>query len=332
MGEIMDFSSRRKVNEFKEGLKVDANKYNTRDDRVSYIGDRTRIKDPKARTNHRRLKMAGEMYYSLPEEEREYIKQRRLKKSESRMYQRHGKGRIVDVKREHKRYVGSKKKMSKAIALFATGAVALSIFAGVKAVENNMSYNTPTEITQNANELEQLGIDRKTAEELVELQKIVNSGELENYSSEELLGVGQRIEDVQMDVLKTKLAQTLNVNKEDITLVPNYSANPNYPSTATVKVNKDGEETIYDTQDFLNRDTSISGEIEDSILKIGNTQTVNAKIGEGEYDRNGVIEQFRTGVEDASIIAQKQITIDENGNISLAEMDKLIQEKDEEER
>ena len=31
--------------------------------------------------------------------------------------------------------------MSKAIALFATGAVALSIFAGVKAVENNMSYN-----------------------------------------------------------------------------------------------------------------------------------------------------------------------------------------------
>ena len=73
---------------------------------------------------------------------------------------------------------------------------------------------TPTEITQNANELEQLGIDRKTAEELVELQKIVNSGELENYSSEELLGVGQRIEDVQMDVLKTKLAQTLNVNKK----------------------------------------------------------------------------------------------------------------------
>ena len=72
--------------------------------------------------------------------------------------------------------------------------------------------------------------------------------------------------------------------------------------------------------------------LEDSILKIGNIQTVNAKIGEGEYDRNGVIEQFRTGVEDASIIAQKQITIDENGNISLAEMDKLIQEKDEEER
>ena len=297
MGEVIDFNSRRKVNEFKEGLKVDVNRYNTRDDRVSYIGDRTRIKDPKARTNHRRLKMAEEMYYNLPEEEKDYIKERRLQKSESRIYQRHGKGRIVDVKREHKRYVGSKKKMSKAIALFATGTLALSIFAGVKIVENNMSSNTPAEITQNSNELEQLGIDRKTAEEIVKLQTIINSGELENYSSEELLGVGERVEDVQMDVLKTKLAQTLGVSKENITLGLNYSGDPDYSSTATVKVNKDGEEIIYDTQDFLNSNTSISEEITDSILKLGDTQTVNAKVSRGEFDKNGAIEQYRTGIE-----------------------------------
>ena len=330
MGEIMDFSSRRKVNEFKEGLKVDANKYNTRDDRVSYIGDRTRIKDPKARTNHKRLKMAGEMYYSLPEEEREYIKQRRLKKSESRMYQRHGKGRIVDVKREHKRYVGSKKKMSKAIALFATGALALSIFAGVGQVVKNNFSNTQSQITQNSNELEQLGIDRKTAEEIVKLQTIINSGELENYSSEELLSVGERVEDVQMDVLKTKLAQTLNVNKEDITLRPNYSGDPDYASTATVRVNKDGKEEIYDSGYFLNGDTSISGEIADGIFRLGDTQTVNSKVARGEFDRNGAIEQYRIGIEEATKTAKKEMTIDENGNISLVEMDNLIQENDEE--
>lgn len=330
MGEVIDFNSRRKVNEFKEGLKVDVNRYNTRDDRVSYIGDRTRIKDPKARTNHRRLKMAEEMYYILPEEEKDYIKERRLQKSENRMYQRHGKGRIVDVKREHKRYVGSKKKMSKAIALFATGTLALSIFAGVKIVENNMSSNTPAEITQNSNELEQLGIDRKTAEEIVKLQTIINSGELENYSSEELLGVGERVEDVQMDVLKTKLAQTLGVSKENITLGLNYSGDPDYSSTATVKVNKDGEEIIYDTQDFLNSNTSISEEITDSILKLGDTQTVNAKVSRGEFDKNGAIEQYRIGIEEATKTAKKEMTIDENGNISLVEMDNLIQENDEE--
>lgn len=332
MGEIMDFSSRRKVNEFKEGLKVDVNRYNTRDDRASYIGDRVNIRNSQARINHRRLKMAAEMYYNLPEEEKDYIKERRLQKSESRMYQRHGKGRIVDVKREHKRYVGSKKKMSKAIALFATGALALSIFAGVGQVVKNNFSNTQSQITQNSNELEQLGIDRKTAEEIVKLQTIVNSEELENYSSEELLDVGERVEDVQMEVLKTKLSETLGVSKEDITLGINYSGDPDYGSTATVKVNKDGEETIYDTQDFLNNNTSISGEITEGILKLGNTQTVNEKVEKGEFDRNGAIEQYRIAIEDATKIAKKEMTIDENGNISLAEMDSLIQENDEEER
>ena len=113
---------------------------------------------------------------------------------------------------------------------------------------------------------------------------------------------------------------------------PNYSGDPDYASTATVRVNKDGKEEIYDSGYFLNGDTSISGEIADGIFRLGDTQTVNSKVARGEFDKNGAIEQYRIGIEEATKTAKKEMTIDENGNISLAEMDSLIQENDEEER
>ena len=134
-----------------------------------------------------------------------------------------------------------------------------------------------------------------------------------------------------MDTLKEKLAKALGVSEENITLAPNYSWSANEQSTASIIVTRDGEETIYNTGDFLDWNNNISNEIRDGILNLGNTQTVNSMVRSGEFDRAEAIEQYRSGVDSASEIALKQMNIDENGNISLEEMDTLIQ-NDEEER
>lgn len=327
-----EINSRRRTNAFKESLKVDTSSYNKRqvrdEGRVSYIGDRIAPMNTRQRINHRRLKQAADMYYSLPQEEKEYIQERRLKLAESKLYNRYGKGKIVDVNREHRRYTGRKKMMSKAMALGLIGAMALGIFGiskGYEAYANSENDKQFEEIAQNDSALEKLGINRETINEIENLQAELSSEDIERLSDEELLMIGNRVENLQMSTIKGKLANVLGVNEEEIRLVPNYSWSANEASTATVIVNKDGEEIIYDTADFLNGDNSISQEITEGILSLGNTQTVNSKIESGDFDKEGAIEQYRSGVDDASKIAIKEMNIDENGNISLEEMDNLIQ-------
>lgn len=337
MGDILYYDGRRKRNEFKEGLKVDISSTNSRrqeSDRVSYIGNRIAPGTPEQRRNHRRLRREAELYASLPEEEKIWIQKRRIRQSESRRF-KEGKIKGYRVSEEHKRYTALQKGKV-ALAVFLTlGVGALGINAVVQSNTNSQNGKQFEELVQNKEALEKLGVSEETINEIQSLKSELDSEEIGSLSDKELLSLGRRVESAQMDVLKGKLADTLGVSEDEITISPNYSWSSSEGSTASVRVNKDGEETIYNTGDFLDWNNNISQEITDGILNLGNTQTVNSKVASGEFDREGAIEQYRLGVDSAKDIAAKEMSMDENGNISLSpvsqeEIDALIQDNDEE--
>ena len=81
MGDILYYDSRRKRNEFKEGLRVDTSSFSNRrqeSDRVSYIGNRIAPGTPEQRRNHRRLRREADLYFSLPEKEKIWMQKRRI--------------------------------------------------------------------------------------------------------------------------------------------------------------------------------------------------------------------------------------------------------------
>lgn len=336
MGDILYYDGRRKRNEFKEGLKVDINNHSNKrqeNDRVSYIGDRIAPGTPKQRINNRRLKRAAELYASLPEEEKIWIQKRRIKQAESRRFKQ-GKIKGYQIPEEHKRYTARKRAISIAMCLGLTGAMALGIFGATKGYEayrDSQNGEQFEAIAQDIDSLEQLGVSKEIVDEIQSLQADLSSENINNLSNDELLSLGRRVENVQFDVLKGKLADTLGVNEDEIILSPKLSE-----GTATVRVSKgEGETIIYNTGDFLDRNNNISQEITDGILNLANTQTVNSKVENGEFDREGAIEQYKSGVTSAKDIATKEISMDENGNISLSpvsqqEIDELIQDNDEE--
>lgn len=314
---------RRKENPFKEGLKIE--NFESQFDGQEVYNRRSRtIADNLVQG--RRIGEATNYYSSLSTQEKMRIENERRKVG-------HREKREIRGARtgKAKEYKGSKSRMTKAIAMGAGIMLVLGLVGGLKGNDsyananvNLQSENTLEEVVKNDDTLEMLGINRETAEEIQKLQAELSSEEIENLSDSDLLSLGERVESVQMDTIKEKLSKTLGVSEDEITVTPDYSwgsrTNKGY-----VTVTKDGEETVYNLGDFLDGNNNISQEISDSIINLGNTQTVNSKVKDGEFDRDGAIEQYRSGVDDASRIAIKEMTIDGNGNISLEEMDDLIQ-------
>lgn len=337
MGDILYYDNRRKRNEFIEGLKVDTSRRNDRtsqEDRpVSYIGDRKRFVNDNSqrRINNRRLRREAELWNSLPEEEKVWMQKRRIRDAKK------GKIRGYQVKEEHKRYTGSKRAMTVAMTLGLTGALALGIFGVTKGYSNyanSQNQKQFEEIAQNRDALEQLGLSEETVNEIQSLQAELNSEEIENISDEEMKNLGDRVQDIQLYTMKSKLANSLGVPVDSIELSINY--NDDVP-TASVKVTRDDGTTIYNSDGILDFDNNISSEISDYIVNIGNTQTANSRLAEGTMNKNDAIEQYRSAINDTTNIATKEVSIDEKGNISLSqvsqqEIDSLIQGDDGEER
>lgn len=327
MGDVIDFNTARKRNEFRESLKVDTSSFNRNQD---YSRGRTITNNL---VQGRREREATNYYNSLSTQEKMRIENERRKARQGDKKQirgaRSGKG---------EKYKGSKSRMTKAIAVGTGILLVLGAITGIKGYEasqNTQGLNNLEEIVQSENALEKLGISSETAEEIQSLQTELSSSEIENLSDSELLSLGNRVEAVQMDTIKSKLAKTLEVNEDEITVTPKYSMSSNESNTAYVTVSKDGEETVYNVGDFLDGNNNISQEISDSIISLGNTQTVNSKIKSGDFDKAGAIEQYRSGIDDVSKIAIKEMSMDDNGNISLSpvsqqEIDALIQNDGEE--
>lgn len=320
MEQNLYLNNRRKRESFLETLKVEK----------SAIGT-TVPSNPYQRIDNKRLRKTANRYYSLPEDERADVQRRRAER-EARRKQRAR--RITGVNRDSKKYKGNRKLMSKAIAIGLTGIVALSIFAGTQIHNSSMETQNGRQleaISQDSGTLERLGIDKEDIEELQLLQAEFESNQIESLSNEDLINLGNRVQNVQVNTIKSKLSSTLGIPEESIELRIDYS--DDVPK-ASIVINENGETKIYNNDGIFDFNNNISSDISNYIINIGDTQTANSRLKNGTIDKSKAINQYKSALSETNDIALKQISRDENGNISLSlipqqEIDSLIQDDDE---
>ena len=325
MGEVINFGERRR--NFMKGIQL------TGTNRVSYIGDRTRFKKdtPEIRRKHRRLRAAAEYYDTLPENERVWMDKRRIAREEKGVYEPMT---IKGIKREHKIYTGRKRLMSVAI-LLGGGALAIAMLDGANTYKNSqLNINSDTQdrvpleqVIGNQDELARLGISNETATEIQNLYSELNSADIENLSEEEVLGLGSRVEDIQFDTMKEKIANEMGVPVESIELRVSYT---DHVPKASAIIDGKG----YNEGDFLDHNDNISGEMADYIEKIAGTQSTNSRLEEGSITKQDALEQYRGAMESVRDVSTKELSIDGNGNMSLsqvsrADIDKAMEDEEE---
>ena len=319
MGEVINFEERRK--NFMKGIQL------TDADRVSYIGDRTRfVKDtPEKRANHSALRRASETYFSLSPEERLEVQRKDMKAKER------NKGKRVTGARSSGSYKGSKKGLRNVLLV---GGLGIVLALGAKAVDYSSSIATETQdrvpleqVIGNQDELARLGISNETATEIQNLYSEINGVDIENLSSEELLSLGSRVEDVQLDTMKEKIANEMGVPVESIELNVDYT---NHNPEASVII--DGK--AFNEGDILDSNDNISSEMADYIKEIAGTQNTNSSLEEGSITKQDALEQYRGAMESVRDVSTKELSIDENGNMSLsqvsrAEIDRAMEDEEE---
>ena len=320
MGEVINFQERRK--NFMKGIQL------TDADRVSYIGDRTRfVKDtPERRANHSALRRASETYYGLSPEERLEAQRRDMEAKER------NKGKRVTGARSSGSYKGSKKGLRNVLLV---GGLGIVLALGAKAVDYSSSIATETQdrvpleqVIGNQDELARLGISNETATEIQNLYSEINGVDIENLSSEELLSLGSRVEDVQLDTMKEKIANEMGVPVESIELRVSYSTSESPKASVII----DGKG--YNEGDFLDYNDNISSEMADYIKEIAGTQSTNSSLEEGSITKQDALEQYRGAMESVRDVSTKELSIDENGNMSLsqvsrAEIDRAMEDEEE---
>lgn len=319
MGEVINFEERRK--KFMQGIQL------TGTDKVSYIGDRTRfINDtPERRANRRALERAAEEYYSLTPEERLEVQRKNMEAEERR------KGRRVTGARSSGNYKGSRK----ALNLLLVGFIGAAIAVGAYGIASNNSKATETQdrvaleqVIGNQDELARLGISNETATEIQNLYSELNNGDLENLSEEEAISLGSRVENIQLTTMKEKIANEMGAPVESIELRVSYSTSESPQASVVI------DDKLYNEGDFLDYNDNISGEMADYIKQIAGTQSTNSRLEEGSITKQDALEQYRTAIESVRDVSTKELSIDENGNMSLSQVsrddiDKTMEDEEE---
>lgn len=320
MGEVISFEERRK--NFMKGIQL------TDKDRVSYIGNRTRfVRDTeKTRANHRALERASETYFSLSPEERLEIQRRDMETKERR------KGTRVTGARSSGSYKGSKKGLRNALLV---GGLGIALALGAYAVNYSNSKATETQdrvpleqVIGNQDELARLGISNETATEIQNLYSELNNGDLENLSEEEAISLGSRVENIQLTTMKEKIANEMGVPVESVELRVSYSTSESPQASVVI------DDKLYNEGDFLDYNDNISGEMADYIKQIAGTQSTNSRLEEGSITKQDALEQYRGAIESVRDVSTKELSIDENGNMSLSQVsiediDKAMEDEEE---
>jgi Tfp pilus assembly major pilin PilA len=130
--------------------------------------------------------------------------------------------------------LNKKKVAAVAAAVLAVGGTV----KGVDMYQNYQAQNTHITIEQaleNGATLEKLGITKETEKEINSIDKMLENEDIENN---ELMKLAPRINSLQFDIIKEKLAKTLNVDKDDISL---YTETADEGKTAESVSIKNGE-------------------------------------------------------------------------------------------
>lgn len=227
--------------------------------------------------------------------------------------------------KKQKRRAKAKLLRNRAIA---TGLAGIMIFGGFNGLhEYRDSKNTLTleQALENGETLENLGINEKIATEIDELTTKLEG----DLTREELIDIAEEIPEIQMEVIKTKIADKIEVESlQDIKLTPTTGI----LNTRMDIEGKGGYEADKIMHTVLGEKT-ISSDIAEYIDRIGNAQGKRDKILNGNMDKAKDIKYYRKAIKETSKFAAGEIEIDEKGNISIektrvSELEKA-KEKDE---
>ena len=226
---------------------------------------------------------------------------------------------------KQKRLAKAKLWRNRALAVGLAGTI---VFGGFKAWnEYRDSKNTLTleQALEHGKTLEKLGINEEIATEIGEYTTKLE-GDLTN---KELIDIAEEIPDIQMKVIKTKMANKIeDVNLSDIDLIP-----ADRFDTAKMYIEGQG---VYEREGIINSiigDKMISVDIADYIDRIDGAQEKERKMKKGDINREQDIKYYRKAIKEISKFAAGEIEIDKKGNISIektrvSELEKA-KEKDE---
>ena len=228
---------------------------------------------------------------------REQQRRRRIRNSKAKEAQRKFKGRIT--------------------ALLLSGAIALGGFAVGSGIYGSVQGANKPITTKHAIYLlgetpKSLGIRPEIYNEIQGIEELLQN---DNLSDEQITQMAPRIYHLCIDSTKSKLASTLGVNENDISLTHRNAEEGTTVQTVTVKSNH--QNTVYRSKDFLTFNNSISDEIADSIKDASRMQEIMSKIQSGNYNREELLSTYREIVNNVDQFSAMKLKVDDRGNISV---------------
>lgn len=208
---------------------------------------------------------------------------------------------------------GNKKVIAIAIALAAALVGGIG-YVGPQAYATFKTDNAPITLEQaeqSGKTAEDLKIDADTLQKIQELQERLSSDDID---IEELISIGNDTYNLQMDVIKSKLAAQLGVENDDIGIYSSYDKSQGDGSREYIEVK--GENQYNNTTIF---ESQLPDEIENYIKEVARTQTNITNVRNGTFDKKDIIKAYKEVIGETSQFAAGDLKIkyevDENNKV-----------------
>ena len=207
----------------------------------------------------------------------------------------------------------------------ATIVLAISMLLAAKGISNaHTNYqqqNEPAGIVQilqegsvELEELElELGITNEQVSKIIEIQ---NALEREDITNEELIRLVPQVYQLQLDIIKSKTANTLGVSPENIRVHSESTREGTTREYIEVK-NESGQRiALYNEKDIFTNKNTISEGTAQMIRSTGSTQDRIKMVQEGDLKREEIIAQCKEALKETSQFAGMKLQVDEKGRMT----------------
>ena len=154
---------------------------------------------------------------------------------------------------------------------------------------------------------EEFGIKTETVQQLINIKAQLENEEINNV---DLINIAPQINGLQFDVVKSKLAETLGLTEEQITLDIKTENGEKEESVKT----PDG---IYKNNSILRNSNTISKGIAKSIDEIQNMKDYMVEIQNGNFNRDEAIKKYKSVLNNIDKFSASKMSTDEKGNITV---------------
>lgn len=218
--------------------------------------------------------------------------------------------KIKNIAKQHKKTNAMKKRIG---LLVAAGLVAFGSYGAKQYYDQNMKPVTLEEALKSGKTLEELGLNEATVEKLSEVEESLKN--VENLSKDEILHVGEEIEDIKFSVIQSKLGNEIG-DYESIVVKPRDNN-----AISRIIVTSDDEEKIFIEGDHYGKD------IGDHIENIRTIQVANTEFENDKIDREETVKTYENALEQTERFASSEIRVNESGKIKCERTTKADLEK-----